>query len=203
MDTDLSGAPGTDPKFWDGFLEAVRAQGIRAPYDRWYVLRGEQYLKPYPNTILSMHRPDEVNAYLTEIGRKGSLKDWQFRQVVDALEALFCKVVVVPWAGRFDWEYWKDSARSLEPHHATLARDAPLARPSGPQDRQEKADPGRGVGRTPRCSTRSSPRSGGAPTYSIRTKQAYEHWACRSSPSAATGTRASWALARSARFSRT
>ena len=86
---------------WDGFLEAVRAQGVRAPYDRWYVIRGEQYLKAYPDTPLSMHRPDEVNAYLTAIGRQGSLKDWQFRQVVDALEALFCKVVVAPCAGRF------------------------------------------------------------------------------------------------------
>jgi len=44
-----------------------------------------------------------VSAYLTEIGRKGSLKDRQFHQVVDALEALFRKVVVAPWAGRFDW----------------------------------------------------------------------------------------------------
>jgi len=42
-----------------------------------------------------------VSGYLEEIGRKGSLKDWQLRQVVDALEALFCKVVMVPWAGRF------------------------------------------------------------------------------------------------------
>jgi hypothetical protein len=120
MDTDLSGAPGTDAKFSGGFLEAVRAQGVRAPYDRWYVIRGEQYLKAYPDTSLLMHRPDDVKAYLTEIGRKGSLKDWQFRQVVAAPETMFYKVVVAPWAGRFDWGYWKDSARSLEPpscHH--------------------------------------------------------------------------------------
>ena len=86
MDTDLSGAPGRDPKFWDGFLEAVRAQGVKAPYDRWYVIRGEQYLKAYPDTPLSMHRPDEVNAYLTEIGRKGSLKDWQFRERAESFQ---------------------------------------------------------------------------------------------------------------------
>ncbi|MGH9962418.1 MAG: hypothetical protein ACREBC_35765, partial [Pyrinomonadaceae bacterium] len=72
---------------------------------------------------------------LEEIGRKGSLKDWQFRQVVDALEALFCRFVVAPWAGQFDWGYWKDSCRSL----ATIARDGPLPRASGRHDRQEPA----------------------------------------------------------------
>jgi hypothetical protein len=75
MGTNLSGAPGTDAKFWDGFLEAVRAQGVRAPYDRWYVIRAEQYLKTHPDTPLSQHRAEQVSAYLTEIGRKGGLKD--------------------------------------------------------------------------------------------------------------------------------
>jgi hypothetical protein len=46
MDTNLLVTPGTDPKFWDGFLEAVRAQGIRAPYDRWYVIRGSSISGP-------------------------------------------------------------------------------------------------------------------------------------------------------------
>jgi hypothetical protein len=77
------------------------------------VVRVEQYLKAYPATPLSRHRPEEVRAYLEEIGRKGGLEDWQFRQIVDALDALFCKVVVAPWAARFDWGHWKDSARSL------------------------------------------------------------------------------------------
>jgi len=52
---------------------------------------GKRYLKAYPDTPLSRHRPEEVSVYLEEIGRKGGLKDWQFRQVVDALEALFWK----------------------------------------------------------------------------------------------------------------
>ena len=44
-----------------------------------------------------------MSAYLAEIGRKGSLKGWQFFEVADTLEALFCKVVLAPWTGRFDW----------------------------------------------------------------------------------------------------
>ena len=179
MGTDPSGAPGRDARFWDGFLEAVRAQGVRAPYHRWYVIRAEQYLKTHPDTPLSRHKPEEVSAYLEEIGRKGGLKDWQFRQVVEALETMFCKVAVAPWADRFDWGYWRDSARSLEPHHATIARDLPLPRANGCQDRQE-AGPGLGPvrgthGEVLHALIAEIRRR----AYSIRTEQAYEHWACR------------------------
>ena len=31
MGTDLRGGPGTDASFWDGFLEVVCVQGVRAP----------------------------------------------------------------------------------------------------------------------------------------------------------------------------
>jgi len=120
-----------------------------------------------------------VSAYLTEIGRKGGLKDWQFRQVVEALEALFCKVVVAPWASQFDWGYWKDSSRSLEPNHATIARDAPLPRASGGHDRQETAEglgPVRGTHAHVLHALVAEIRRR---AYSIRTEQAYEHWACR------------------------
>jgi integron integrase len=143
------------------------------------VIRAEQYLKAYPATPLSRHRPEEVSAYLEEIGRKGGLKDWQFRQVVDALEALFCKVVVAPWASRFDWGHWKDSARSLEPRHATIARDAPLPRPGGGPDRQE-ADPRLGPVRGTHAEVLHALIAEiRRRAYSIRTEQAYEHWACR------------------------
>ena len=51
MGTDLPGGPGTDAKFSDGFLDAVCAQAGRAPYDRWYVIRGEEPLNAYPDTL--------------------------------------------------------------------------------------------------------------------------------------------------------
>jgi hypothetical protein len=50
MDTDLSGDPEKDAKFWESSLEAVHDQGVRPPYERWYLIRAEQYLKRHPNT---------------------------------------------------------------------------------------------------------------------------------------------------------
>jgi hypothetical protein len=92
---------------------------------------------------------------------------------------MFCKIVVEPWADRLDWGHWKDSARSLEPHHATVARDAPLSRPSGRQDRQE-AEPGRGPVRGTHAEVLYALIAEiRRRAYSIRTEQAYEHWACR------------------------
>jgi len=80
------------------------------------VIRGEEYLKAYPDTALSKHRPDGVIPYLTDIGRKGSLKDWQFRQIVDALEALFsASSWLRPGRAGSPWGYWNDSARSWSP----------------------------------------------------------------------------------------
>ena len=51
MGTDLSRRTRTDAKFSDGFLEAVCAQAGRAPYDRRYVIRGEEHLNAYPDTL--------------------------------------------------------------------------------------------------------------------------------------------------------
>ena len=83
------------------------------PYDRWYVRRAEQYIKAFPGQSLDQHCGENVQSYLEEIGRKQKLADWQYMQVVRAIEVLFLDVLSAPWAKAFDWQYWRDSARSL------------------------------------------------------------------------------------------
>ncbi|MGH8576614.1 MAG: hypothetical protein ACREXJ_06810 [Gammaproteobacteria bacterium] len=48
-------------------------------------------------SIGTTERAAQPGAYLEEIGG-GRLEDWPFRQIVDALERLFRKVVVACWA---------------------------------------------------------------------------------------------------------
>jgi hypothetical protein len=143
MATDLSDAPGTGAKFWDGFLEVVRAQGVKAPYDRWYVIH---------------------------LGRAGS-------------------------TGGIGRTRLGPSIGITPPSRVTrLCPGRAVAK-----DRQE-ADPGLGSV----CGTHGDVLHALiAETYSIRTEQAYEHWACRFSPFAATGSRAIWAPPRLGRFSKT
>jgi hypothetical protein len=45
-----------------------------------------------------------VDAYLTDLGRKPGLKDWQFRQAVDAIRMLFV-LAGVDWQERVDWDH--------------------------------------------------------------------------------------------------
>jgi integron integrase len=67
-----------------------------------------------------------VTGYLQDLGRKQNfLDDWQYRQVVHALEGFFLHTQELPWAKTFDWAYWRDSARQLGSHHATIARETP------------------------------------------------------------------------------
>ena len=163
---------------WDLFLKALRDQGVRQTHLRWYAFRAEQYLKAFPDTPLARHSAADVTGYLQEIGRAARLKDWQYRQLVEALQVLFTKAVQAPWAKGFDWGYWKDSTRSLGADHATLARDVPV-------QAQARGDPGAGGGVLGRVRRRHPDIIEALVgeirrrAYSIRTEQAYEQWVCR------------------------
>ncbi len=143
------------------------------------MLRAEQYIKAFPEKPVLQHAEAEVSAYLQEIGRKGGLKDWQFRQIVEAIEVLFAKVINLPWAQRFDWGYWKDSARPLASHHATIARDAPLNTARRRRDREVGNKPLGQIRKTQGAILTALIAEIRRRAYSIRTEQAYEQWACR------------------------
>jgi integron integrase len=170
--------PARDKNVWDLFLKALRDQGVRQTHLRWYAFRAEQYFKAFPDTPLARHTAADVTGYLQEIGRAARLKDWQYRQLVEALEVLFTKAVRSPWAQGFDWSYWKDSARSLGDDHATLARD-------GAVEAEGRRDPGSGGGVLGQVRRRHPDIIQALVgeirrrAYSIRTEQAYEQWVCR------------------------
>lgn len=50
------------------------------------------------------------------------LKPWQFRQVVDAIQNLY-SVVNTEWASTLDWDFWRDSARTVD---AVAREQAPV-----------------------------------------------------------------------------
>ncbi len=107
--------------FWDRFLERIRKQGVKEPFGRWQVIRVEQFIKAFGKPLADL-TVEDVHRYLEEAGRKGNLKEWQFRQVVDATQNLLL-IAEAACAEQVDWDYWRDSARSLEPDHATVARE--------------------------------------------------------------------------------
>lgn len=172
-------------RFWDRYIEEALRQGVEETVIRWYVSRAEAYVTAIPDKRLTSHTAADVERYLEQVGRLGRLEDWQFRQMVDAIQILF-HVVGGTVTREVDWTFWRDSARSLGTGHATIARDAkspgaPEAEVSGQRFSAKRNTPslldsvraahGAVLERLVAAIRRRK--------YSIRTEQAYESWVCR------------------------
>lgn len=164
-------------RFWERYLEKARNQGVRPAAERWYVLRAEQYIRAVPDRRLAEHTPVDVADYLGKAGREGRLTDWQFLQLVDAIQILFT-TVGVPWLDEVDWSHWRNSARSLLPSHPTIARESTGASRAGPREHADGSylDGVRVRHREVLATMIAEIRRRG---YSIRTEQTYEAWVCR------------------------
>ena len=79
-------------KFWDRYLKIPHEQGVKPSADRWHVVRAEQFIGAFPDRRLADIDAREVSAYLEEAGRRGTLQDWQYRQLVVAIRILFSVV---------------------------------------------------------------------------------------------------------------
>jgi hypothetical protein len=161
--------------FWDRYVKLLHDSGIKPPSDRWFVLRAAKYIQAHPNRKLAEQRPSDVDAYLADVGRQGGLKDWQFRQVVDAIQKLF-ELAGADWLAQVDWDHWRASARSLGSSHPTVARDyqqatVPVEDNSGtPFAEIRKAHAAL------LDQVRTAVRRRG---YAIKTEQTYLHWIMR------------------------
>ncbi|WP_412852484.1 phage integrase N-terminal SAM-like domain-containing protein [Ectothiorhodospira shaposhnikovii] len=120
----MANSPLTDKEriFWSRFSKHLIQEGIKPESVRWYRIRAEQFIRAFPHQRLASLTPDDVSAYLLRLGESPNLKPWQYLQVVDAIQILY-KLARTEWSETFDWDYWRASAKALEPQHATLARE--------------------------------------------------------------------------------
>jgi len=170
-------------RFWDRYIALLYSHDIPASSQRWYVKAAEDYIKAHEGHKLLEHSGDDVTRYLRQLGRRPGLKAWQYRQVVDALQLLFCELLQVPWGRDIDWTYLRDASDALQPDHPTIAREA-------------VPEPNTSI-------TSTAPRGGNSPSvmqalssqypeaeerlvteirrraYSIRTEQTYALWLAR------------------------
>ena len=122
-------------RFWENFIEKTKAYSLKPAPVRWHVRHAEAYIKAHSGRRLAEHTAEDIAAYLQEKGRNGRLADWQFAQLIRALQILFVDMVRAPWAVAFPWQDWSDNARELAPTHATVARDYDdTGRTPGPSD---------------------------------------------------------------------
>ena len=176
MDTMPSRPQDAVSKFWHNYIETLVNHGVKPASARWYVKRVEQYIACYPDERLIRHTPRHIVDFFTELGRNSRLKDWQFRQTVDAIRILFCEFLRVDWCSGVDWHYWLEASKKLSSHHATLAREVSSEDNSYKKHlsfpTQEVRE--RFRNHLERLITEIRLRA-----YSIRTEQTYETWVTR------------------------
>ena len=164
-------------QFWDKYIKCLSDKGVKQSVTRWYVVRAEQYITAFPNKRLSGHKPRDVNEYLKKQGRSGSIQDWQFRQMVDAIQNLFA-MLNASWFSEVDWKYWTASADSLSETHSTIARQVPAEKTIDRLANLKNSEltEVRRIHRDLLKQLLIEIRRRG---YSIRTEQAYESWVAR------------------------
>jgi len=172
-------------------------KSVKSPTLCWYVHHAETYLKAFPDKRLAHHSFQDVTGYLEQLGRLDRIADWQFAQIVDAIEILLITAGVAV-VSEIDWSHWRDSARTLPPQHPTIARETsqspfpssstipspPNQNPAPPRSNPLKA---KGKPLSALDQVRAQHRSLLQQLiteirrrhYSIRTEQSYETWVCR------------------------
>ena len=115
------------PSNWDRYLEVLIRRGVPETMRPWYVRRVEGFLKARRPVSLSQVTAEEIAGYLQEVSAQAQLADWQFRQLVDALQLLFVDLAQCPAGKAIDWDWWKAGGRPLDNDHPTVARSQPPA----------------------------------------------------------------------------
>jgi hypothetical protein len=110
------------PEFWDKYIAIARLYKVRDNALRWYVRHAERYIANFEDLPPGEHEAKQVEAYLRQKGRNPDIESWQYRQIVQAIEILFSKLLKSPWAESFPWRDWDASAQTIPIDHATLSR---------------------------------------------------------------------------------
>jgi len=63
-------------RFWDKYIDVIHRKGIKEPFDRWLVIRAQQYIEAFADKRLALHTVGDLTGYLDILGRKQS---WQAR----------------------------------------------------------------------------------------------------------------------------
>ena len=63
----------------------------------------------------------QVTGFFLKHARERRLTDWQFRQIVDAVQLVLVDLAQVPVSSALDWDYWKEARSALKGGHGGVA----------------------------------------------------------------------------------
>ena len=162
----------------EGYVNCLTVHEVSAKRRPYYVMRVRQFLSAAGVRDGRELDAGTIEDALATLGRGGSLCDWQFEQLVDAVRLYLSDFLKLDAASRFDWAHWSDSSRSLSAEHASLGRR------SRPEELvRRKVRGGKGALATVRREHEelivrvvTEIRARG---YAYRTEKSYEHWIAR------------------------
>lgn len=164
--------------FWARYAEMVRESGAKAPFNRWLLVRVEEYVAAHPGPKLAKQSPANSDAYLPALGREPGVKGRQVRQSADAIRVL-PELAGARWVDEVDRAHWQASARDLRPSQPPVAGDyeavAPDSASGAPDTLPFAAIPAAHGPILDRASPVARVRG-----RSIRTEQTYLPWVMRS-----------------------
>ena len=91
-------------RFWDKYIEKTISYRVPEKARRWYVRHVETFIEAHSDRRLAHITALDVRRYLDGIGRNERIEDWQFSQLVHALQILFVEMVRPKWINGFLWD---------------------------------------------------------------------------------------------------
>ncbi len=149
------------PSNWDRYLSLLEAQRIPEKLRRWYLVRAEAFVAFVKPMRMTEVEPEHVVAFFHRHALEQSLADWQFRQMVDAVQLLVIDLADNRACRSVDWDYWKEATQAKHPD--AQGTDSPRYQASADQHE----------------SLKTLAHSLRARRYSLRTEQTYVGWCHR------------------------
>lgn len=170
----------SDPsaRFFDKYLSLLDKHAIPEKQRRWYVKHVEAFIRAQNGRKIKTLSGSDLTAYFDVLGRENRLAGWQFSQRITALRLLYCELLATQVCSEVDWQYWLDSAQSLDSEHPTVARQLTPEQLSYIKERKGDGplNQVRSAHRDLLVRFTSEIRRRG---YAYRTEQNYEQWVCR------------------------
>ncbi|MBK1733534.1 integron integrase [Thiococcus pfennigii] len=139
---------------------------------RWYVVRAEAFVAAVRPKRLVEVSAAEITAFFPRYAREQRLNDWQFRQMVDALQLLLVDVAACPAAHEVEWDYWREAGVTLAADHPTVAATLSPEQAIDTHPIYTKASEHRPL-------LKQLARTLRAQRYALRTEQSYVAWCHR------------------------
>lgn len=89
-------------RFWANYLLILQKNAVSPKAIPWYRKHVEAYINANKNVHLKQHTGEDIDHYLNAKGRLPDIKEWQFRQMADALRLLFVELVRPQWSQTYD-----------------------------------------------------------------------------------------------------